>query len=411
MSSCHRHEDGSDKTGQPPGLLILGTCLVIGASFVSTFGVNLQKLAHVRNERLPPEHRQPYAKLFTWQLGMLLMVLGSVMDIVALPFVPQSRVAVLGSVTMVANVVITPVFLKETLTKHDLAGCAITVAGCTMASWFGAHVEADLTPECLVESLTQPGFLLYFSLVLVYLAGLMLLILARQRRQDLEQLQSLGTEHTKQTDGFELFGAPEEAAQPLAPDPSFLDSLPVLSTKHDSFIYASFAGTAGAQSIMFAKGALEMGYSAVTGKSSVWYLFLCLPPFGLCLWCQVHYLNQALKLFDALYVVPVYQIFWIVMGILSGLIFYQEYRNLDPVSSWMFSVGCVITLVGVITLSRRQSNPSKSLEMKAAPDSNLSTGLLGNESSQDCKGPSVKGLADDAFYQGLQPESPGQSLL
>ena len=40
----------------------------------STFGVNLQKLAHLRNEKLPPQHRQPYAKLFTWQLGMLLMV-------------------------------------------------------------------------------------------------------------------------------------------------------------------------------------------------------------------------------------------------------------------------------------------------------------------------------------------------
>ena len=44
------------------------------------------------------------------------------MDMLALPFVPQSRVAVLGSVAMVANVVITPVFLKEQLTTYDLAG-------------------------------------------------------------------------------------------------------------------------------------------------------------------------------------------------------------------------------------------------------------------------------------------------
>ena len=63
--------------------------------------------------------------------------------------------------------------------------------------------------------------------------------------------------------------------------------------RQDAFVYASFAGTVGAQSIMFAKATLEMGYSAIQGRVTVWYLFLCLPPFALCLWCQVNFLNQA----------------------------------------------------------------------------------------------------------------------
>eukprot|EP00656_Telonema_subtile_P009459 TRINITY_DN14445_c0_g1_i1.p1 TRINITY_DN14445_c0_g1~~TRINITY_DN14445_c0_g1_i1.p1 ORF type:complete len:276 (-),score=62.92 TRINITY_DN14445_c0_g1_i1:57-884(-) len=275
-----------------------------------------------------------------------------------------------------------------------------------MASWFGAHAESDLTPECLVESLAQPGFLLYFSLVLVYLAALMLLILSRERRCNLEELKSLESEHIREPNKFELFAPGEGPAEPVSQqEPSFLDEAPVLSTKQYAFVYASFAGTAGAQSIMFAKGALELGYSAITGKSSVFYLFLCLPPFGLCLWCQVHYLNQALKMFDALYVVPVYQIFWIVMGILSGLIFYQEYRNLDPVSSWMFAVGCVVNLVGVIILSQRQASPAN--ELKAASDSNLSTGLLGPSDEHE----KVAVPANDAFYRGLEAQAPQQSLL
>ena len=109
-TSCQTSDNGSDVSGQHPGasyqlilttsfglpgFLILGTSLVIGASFVrsfafplalpltpfahSTFGVNLQKLAHLKNERLPPQQRQPYAKLFTWQLGMLLMVFPALM--------------------------------------------------------------------------------------------------------------------------------------------------------------------------------------------------------------------------------------------------------------------------------------------------------------------------------------------
>jgi len=39
------------------------------------------------------------------------------MDLAALPFIPQSRVAVLGSTGIIFNVLITPLFLGEKLTK------------------------------------------------------------------------------------------------------------------------------------------------------------------------------------------------------------------------------------------------------------------------------------------------------
>jgi len=120
-------------------------------------------------------------------------------------------------------------------------------------------------------------------------------------------------------------------------------------------IYTAFAGTAGAQSIMFAKATLEMLVTAAQGQSSAWWLFTCLPPFALCLWCQVNFLNQALKLYDAMFVVPVYQTFWIVMGILSGLIFYQEYRNFNTTRTVGFIVGCLVNLVGIYIMGQRKN--------------------------------------------------------
>jgi len=51
------------------------------------------------------------------QLGMGCMIAGSLMDLAALPFIPQSRVAVLGSTGIIFNVLITPLFLGEKLTK------------------------------------------------------------------------------------------------------------------------------------------------------------------------------------------------------------------------------------------------------------------------------------------------------
>lgn len=59
-------------------------------------------------------------------------------------------------------------------------------------------------------------------------------------------------------------------------------------------------------------------------------------------------MNVALKIYpDALFVLPVYQSFWIVFGIASGLIFYQEYKEMNEFSSFMFGLGVAISLVVV----------------------------------------------------------------
>ena len=51
-------------------------------------------------------------------MGMALMIAGALMDLGALPFIPQSRVAVLGSTGIIFNVLITPLFLGEKLTRR-----------------------------------------------------------------------------------------------------------------------------------------------------------------------------------------------------------------------------------------------------------------------------------------------------
>jgi hypothetical protein len=51
----------------------------------------------------------------------------------------QSIVAPLGSMTLVANVVIAPVFLKEVVSKRDVLSTLLIVAGCAVAVAFASH--------------------------------------------------------------------------------------------------------------------------------------------------------------------------------------------------------------------------------------------------------------------------------
>merc|ERR1712023_182052 len=43
------------------------------------------------------------------------------------------------------------------------------------------------------------------------------------------------------------------------------------------------------------------------------------------------------------------------MGIFSGLIFYQEYRNFDTVRTVGFILGCLINLLGVYVIAQRKN--------------------------------------------------------
>ena len=164
---CGSAETGRDAVSTP--LVAMGTLLVIAASFISCFGVNLQKWAHNRNSKLPVEERQNSCKMWQWWSGLLCMVMGSIFDMAALPFVPLSRVAALGASTMVANILITPVFLKEKLTKHDVIGCILAVTGTIVACLYGAGEEHNVHTPCLLSYFYAPLFLMYGSFVLIAL--------------------------------------------------------------------------------------------------------------------------------------------------------------------------------------------------------------------------------------------------
>ncbi len=52
---------------------------------------------------------------------------------------------------------------------------------------------------------------------------------------------------------------------------------------------------------------------------------------------------QALRLFSAVIIVPTMQIAWTLVSIVSGMVFYQEYKGMSALKSGMFAVGVVVS--------------------------------------------------------------------
>uniref|UniRef100_H3H0U5 EamA domain-containing protein n=1 Tax=Phytophthora ramorum TaxID=164328 RepID=H3H0U5_PHYRM len=77
-------------------------------------------------------------------------------------------------------------------------------------------------------------------------------------------------------------------------------------------------------------------------------------------WATIRYLNGGLVHYDALSMVPVYQAYWVISGVLGGVIYFQEIRTFSVLQAVMFVLGIGISIFGVVLLSRRKHAPSTS---------------------------------------------------
>eukprot|EP01062_Namystynia_karyoxenos_P071475 TRINITY_DN669_c0_g1_i1.p1 TRINITY_DN669_c0_g1~~TRINITY_DN669_c0_g1_i1.p1 ORF type:complete len:443 (+),score=152.47 TRINITY_DN669_c0_g1_i1:77-1405(+) len=405
---CAQRTGAGEQRDVSATMSAVGTMLVIGASFVSCFGVNLQKWAHNHRSSLPVAQRRSIYRCWRWWLGMLAMIVGSLMDVAALPFVPLSRVAALGSSSLVANIIITPMFLKERISKHDVAGCAVAVAGTTTACMFGAVQEPQLDGDCLLQYLLEPLFLWYISGVAGFLVVLAFLMEGFRRRQRGAELAGL-VGGTDQPAALECVWAHDNlSALRQVPDDRNFPYVTRCGPQFYPTVYAAFAGTAGAQSIMLAKASMVFVAQLLARKTplrSLTLLLAFLPPTAFCLWGQIHFLNEALRIYcDAIFVLPIYQAFWVTAGIASGLIFYQEYRRVPRRHIELFCLGVATCLAGLFILSRRKTKGSRVAAAMLLPDK----GFAAKDSDHESAGQASPSAAEPTSGRG-EPNSGGSS--
>eukprot|EP01065_Artemidia_motanka_P029699 TRINITY_DN35790_c0_g1_i1.p1 TRINITY_DN35790_c0_g1~~TRINITY_DN35790_c0_g1_i1.p1 ORF type:complete len:445 (+),score=83.40 TRINITY_DN35790_c0_g1_i1:54-1337(+) len=353
-AACGRDDSIANAEPVSSSLSVMGTLLVAAACFVSCIGTNLQKWSHTHNESLPRAERVSMYRRWRWWLGFLCMFLGALMDTVALPFVPMSRVAALGSGGVVANVIVTPRLLGEKLTGHDLLGGTIIVLGTTMTCYFGAGAEPVITSTCLLQYFTEPLFVWYAIALAVFCGFAKYLLVGFRRKEKLADAAA----YIDQTLDTHWAHENKSVLRTLPEDPFFR----YYERRGPQFypsVYAVYAGTVGALSVMFSKLTITFLKNAIDGQDvsqSVMLLFLFLVPTVMCLLTQIKNLNRALLIYrDALFVLPVYQAVWVGAGIIDGLIFFQEYTAIDASKLPAFAFGNLLSFSGIIVLMKRKS--------------------------------------------------------
>ncbi|RXH89175.1 hypothetical protein DVH24_031532 [Malus domestica] len=265
----------------------------------------------------------------------------------------ESLLAALGSVQFVSNIAFAYFVLNKMVTVKVMVATAFIVLGNIFLVAFGNHQSPVYTPEQLAEKYSNIAFLFYCMILVLVVA----LHHSIYRRGELLHAVS---------------------GQDLRPYWHML--LP--------FSYAIVSGAVGSFSVLFAKSLSNLLRLALSSSYQLhsWFtysmllLFLSTAGFWVSVIAELNLdylvykflqwhammarLNEGLSFFDAILIVPMFQIAWTFFSICTGFVYFQEYQVLDALRTTMFILGMISVFVGITLLA---PDDSKGAEVKDNP--------------------------------------------
>lgn len=291
-------------------------------SCASNGGVNLQKLSIMREMGKPHSQQRPYVLQPLWLVGLLGVVFGAIADFGALAFAAQSLLTPVGGFTVVANCWFARICLNERLSRKDAIATVLITIGIIMIATSGDKGDTCYTMEEMVELYGEPSFIGYVIFVVASAAGLF---------------------------AFHKYANRIKARYgPWSSQYSKLKRLHMIS-------YPVQSGILGAQSILFAKSTAELIKATARGHNQFvffgFYAILSMLIFTIV--SQLHWLAVALKHADALFVIPIFQSFFIIISIVGGGVYFKELDNLTQTNTAVFCAGVMVMMSGIYMLAQR----------------------------------------------------------
>ncbi|RKP35506.1 magnesium transporter NIPA-domain-containing protein, partial [Dimargaris cristalligena] len=242
-----------------------------------------------------------YLKSRSWWLGMVLMVSGEVGNFMAYGFAPASVVAPLGTVTLITNVFLAPLVLKETVRTRDAIGVVLAILGAMVVVSSSKSTEVSLTPESLWAAITSFTAGLYYLLTVTTMVILAVLSPVWGPRLVLIDIGLVAL-----SGGYT-----------------------VLATK-------------GVSSLL----QLEL---ILMFKHPITYLLLAVLLYSAVV--QIRYLNRALQYFDSTVVIPTQFVLFTLSAIIGSAVIYRDFEDVSLRAGFFFVLGCLLTFLGVFLIT------------------------------------------------------------
>ncbi|XP_022983560.1 probable magnesium transporter NIPA8 isoform X1 [Cucurbita maxima] len=309
------------------GEWVIGAVINLFGSIAINFGTNLLKLGHNEREKHSMLENngsngktpmKPIIYFQTWRIGLTFFIIGNCLNFISFGYAAQSLLAALGSVQFVANIAFAYFVLHEMVAVKVMVATAFIVLGNSFLVAFGNHQSPVYTPEQLVEKYGNITFLLYCVILILVVA----------------------LHHSIYRRGELLLSVSRQDLRPY-----WRMLLP--------FSYAIVSGAIGSCSVLFAKSLSILLRLAMSSDYQLhsWFTYSLLLLFLSTAGFWMARLNEGLSLFDAILIVPMFQIAWTFFSICTGFIYFKEFQVLDALRTTMFILGLMSVFIGISLLA------------------------------------------------------------
>ena len=326
-----------------------------------------------------------------WICGVLCVASASCIHVFVLPYLDLTLMACNASTAMICNLILSKKYLGETFVwKHDCTALILICAGCSTIV-LNAHTSpVSYDAEAVVTILTSARTLIYFACALIYFLSMIMLTncyLAKlrlfekdvdffdvTRKNQNKDYKPILEPRLKTSDSIIQEEGCISSQEPLIenldevqrPARALIDTINEMTfdeirqvspdslklkklVKTPLLLIISASGMMSGVSISMLKFTTEMMQSGEFFNHIGFCLFLLVAAF-LGAACQLHLLNGAMKFFDQLEVIPIYQTTIMIMWILTGMIVFQETGYYETKQLIMIFSSIAVCCIGIYFL-------------------------------------------------------------
>uniref|UniRef100_A0A6U5HFN1 Magnesium transporter n=1 Tax=Corethron hystrix TaxID=216773 RepID=A0A6U5HFN1_9STRA len=303
--------------------LILGVILNLFGSVSINLGNNIQILGYQKiaeaQKNVKSNPGGPCCNSPLYALGTAVFFSGTIINFVSFAFAPQSMLASLESIQFLTNIAFAKLILKKEIRREVVLGTILTVLGTCLAVQFSSRSVLEMSVTDLVVLYSRTPYIVYLCL---------------------SSCVALGLEFFyRQYHHNNAFGCSSQ---------KFLFAVRI------SFVLSS--SIVGTQSVVQAKILAELLESQMENREDVYkhyftYISILLWIITASVW--IRRLNHALSTFDPLVIIPMLQVAFMVLAIVSGGIFFEEFNTFTVVQWLGFIGGVAVMVLGLAMIAQK----------------------------------------------------------
>ncbi|GAA5895630.1 hypothetical protein JCM6882_000358 [Rhodosporidiobolus microsporus] len=264
-----------------------------------------------RSRTRRPRTDKGFLRSKLWLVGFFLLNCGEFLNFLAYGFAPPSVVAPLGMVSLIANVFLAPLIVREPFRKRDLIGVVIAILGGVVVVYAARSSDRKPTPDEFLTAISQPLFIAYASVSTATIAVLAYL------------------SNTKYGDRFVL-------------------------------IDLSLCALAGAFTVLSTKAISSFVNLNPAVAIRSWITYPTLLVLAVTAVLQVNFVNKSLQRFESRVVIPIQYCTFALSTICGSAVLYRDFDGIPLPSMINFMFGCLVCGAGVYLLTQTPSSSASS---------------------------------------------------